>query len=284
MLTTSPSDKMLQAAQDLLEAGYSVIPVARNKKPFVSRRFYQKSLPSLAVLTTWWEQYPEANIGIVTGRISNLVVFDADSEKAETFITKQGGFPVCPQSITAQGRHYFFKHPGFDVKPNVDKQRDLDIRGDAAYVVVPPSVHESGHVYEWAPDLSLFHVKPPGMRRWQEEYVRNHCGTNVPSVLAENPASWELRLLKGVFRGKRNNACAKLAGLRPSEVFFLLFGWNMCQNRPPLKYHEIRRTVKSIVETDRRNKVTSTEATHEGIQFSVNRNGQASSQSLAVAR
>jgi hypothetical protein len=278
-----------KAAMDYLERGFSVIPVSRDKKPHVAWTWFQKALPTEGEVERWWKQWPEANIGLVCGRRASLVVFDSDSEKAEAYIKDSGGLPVCPQSITAKGRHYFFKHPGFDVRPDVNKKRDLDIRGDAAYVVVPPSVHENGHIYEWAPGLSLFAVDLPDMRPWQLDYIKKHCGING-SAQADNPKNWEVEYLKGVRKGERNSACAKLAGLylhwglRPIEVFFLLVGWNT-RNRPPLCAQEISMTVKSIARTHRRNtQVTNTGGTHESIGFSVDRRNQENSQQVAASR
>jgi hypothetical protein len=173
---------------EYLEAGFSVIPVSRSKKPLISWAPFQKALPTELTVKDWWQQWSEANIGLITGRISGLVVFDADSEKAEAYIKDSGGLPVCPQSITGKDRHYFFKHPGFDVRPSVDKELTLDIRGDGGYVIVPPSVHASGCGYEWA--VSLFEVDPPEMRPWQLEYVRAHCGISAEGQVSNIDTKW----------------------------------------------------------------------------------------------
>jgi hypothetical protein len=284
MMATSPS----KAALEYLALGFSVIPVSRDKKPYVAWAPFQRALPMDLTVKDWWQQWPDANVAIVAGRISGLVVFDSDSEKAEQFIKNQGGLPVCPQSVTAKGRHYFFKHPGFEVRPDVNKKRNLDIRGDAAYVVAPPSIHETGHVYEWAPGLRIHEIDPPEMRPWQLEYVKKHCGISADGQ-GENPKNWEVSYLKGVRKGERNAVCAKLAGLylhwglRPIEVFFLLIGWNT-RNRPPLCAQEISTTVKSIAKTHRRNtKVVSTGGNHAGIGFSVDRRSQENRQQVAAA-
>ena len=37
---------------------------------------FQSRYPTVKEVTTWFSKWPDANIGIVTGKISNLVVFD----------------------------------------------------------------------------------------------------------------------------------------------------------------------------------------------------------------
>src|SRR6476620_2356910 len=57
----------------------------------------------------WWEDTPDANIGIATGLESGLVVIDADGDTGVESVGKLG----YPDTVTAisgsrTGRHYFF--------------------------------------------------------------------------------------------------------------------------------------------------------------------------------
>ena len=49
------------------------------KIPLISWKDYQSRLPTEVEVKKWFTNWPDANIGIVTGVISNLVVFDLDS-------------------------------------------------------------------------------------------------------------------------------------------------------------------------------------------------------------
>ena len=58
----------------------------------------------------WWTADPDANIGIATGQISNLVVIDVDGgagkkSLAELF-DKHGKLPKTPTVRTGKGMHY----------------------------------------------------------------------------------------------------------------------------------------------------------------------------------
>ena len=63
---------------------------------------------------------------------------------------------------TAKGHHYWFKLPVGERSvaswSATEGQREagvsFDVRGEGGGVVAPPSVHESGHVYEFVRDLS----------------------------------------------------------------------------------------------------------------------------------
>ena len=64
---------------------------------------------------------------------------------------EHGQLPGTLESRTGGGgRHLFFKHDGTPVKNSTGKLgKGLDVRGDGGYVIVPPSVHETGSPYVW---------------------------------------------------------------------------------------------------------------------------------------
>jgi hypothetical protein len=70
-------------------------------------------LPTEQEVTDWFDRWPNANIAIITGKISNLVVFDLDSEHAVQYAEDEGGFPDTLKVKTGKGYHYYMKHPGF---------------------------------------------------------------------------------------------------------------------------------------------------------------------------
>lgn len=103
----------------------------------------------------WWEQWPKANIGLVTGAASGLVVLDVDprhggDKSLVEWESRYGHLPVTLECLTGGGgRHLYFAHPGNPVKNKVGLAPGLDLRGDGGYVVAPPSVHISGGIYQW---------------------------------------------------------------------------------------------------------------------------------------
>jgi hypothetical protein len=246
-----------EAVIEYTRQGYAVIPLKPRAKdqPLIKWKPYQTRKPTGAEVTKWWTENPQANIALLTGKISGLVVFDSDGPQAEAVISDNGGVPEGPQSITARGRQYFSKYPGFEIHNNANAKLTLDVRGDGGYVVVPPSIHPSGHVYQWAPGLSLLEVDLPELRPWQLEYLKKHCGGNGQGLT--NPPGWQAEALKGVDKGARNDTATKLAGryvalgLSNNEIATILLTWNQ-NNSPPLPADEIQTTIQSVRATHER--------------------------------
>jgi hypothetical protein len=144
---------MIESARQYQRLGLSVIPVGRDKHPLVEWKPYQDESPHTDQVDEWWTKWPEANIGTVTGKVSGLVVLDADGPPglaslkalhtpAKTWVSRTGR----PEG----GWQQFFRHPGHSTIGNRAGLRPgLDVRGDGGYVILPPSLHASGRRYEW---------------------------------------------------------------------------------------------------------------------------------------
>jgi len=67
------------------ELGWGPIPLRpRDKKPLLdSWKPHQEIKPSPDEISKWWDENPEANIGLITGRPSGIVAIDIDGQKAE---------------------------------------------------------------------------------------------------------------------------------------------------------------------------------------------------------
>lgn len=111
----------------------------------------------------WWTKWPEANIGIATGRDSGLVVVDVDSKVGkiggQTLADLQAQHPVGWETRRVRtgsgGLHYYFEYPA-DAEQLTSKThafgRDVDSRADGGYIIAPPSRHSSGEHYRWLDD------------------------------------------------------------------------------------------------------------------------------------
>ncbi|MEW5862595.1 MAG: bifunctional DNA primase/polymerase [Pseudomonadota bacterium] len=68
------------AARAYLARGWSVIAVEpRGKRPLIAWRELQSRLPQAGEVEAWFAERPDANVGVVTGAVSNLVVLDVDA-------------------------------------------------------------------------------------------------------------------------------------------------------------------------------------------------------------
>lgn len=77
------SASFLQAALHYCGQTRPIFPIDRGtKKPMVPWKLYQESPPTQEQVSTWWTEWPNANIGMATGHLSGLMVIDCDSEDA----------------------------------------------------------------------------------------------------------------------------------------------------------------------------------------------------------
>lgn len=242
------------AALAALRQGWSVVPLRpRDKRPLVPWEPFQHRHPTEDEIRGWFREWPNANIGIITGEISHLVVVDIDvqhgGDKALAQLEgRHGPLPDTVEVITGGGgRHCYFVHPGGIVRNMVGLASGVDVRGNGGYVVSPPSVHPSGHRYEWRPghDPRSKGIAPlPG---WLLDLMRRRSERRGHPM-----AYWRQLTSEGVVEGKRNDAIASFAGhllwhgVDPKVTLELLLCWNEVKCRPPLASDEVVRTVRSI--------------------------------------
>jgi hypothetical protein len=256
----------LEWALEYLKHGFSVIPIHHavdghcscgvpecdqiGKHPRVKWKKYEDALPTVEEVTGWWTQWPYANVAIITGAVSGLVVVDVDGDDGVNSVRQYGGFPRTPSVHTGKGGHAYFQHPGFHCKNFVRQSPGLDFRGDGGYVVAPPSIHASGRAYTWSRELAS--VPLAEVPEWLIGLIATPDQLKKQPAVKRNPDGWVQDLLKGVSSGGRNHAATKLAGyylrlgLTQEQVEALLLTWNH-RNDPPMEENEVREVVLKIV-------------------------------------
>jgi hypothetical protein len=152
--TTTRTDELVEACERLTKLGWLVFPAA-NKKPLTPNGFYDAS-SNMKTIRRWWEQHPDAQVAVRTGATTDTAVIDVDPRHAghlalSDLEAEHNRVPDTVESITGSGgRHLFYAYPGGDLRSGVDVLGPgIDIRANGGYVIVPPSLHESGQYYEW---------------------------------------------------------------------------------------------------------------------------------------
>ena len=178
-------------ALQYLNKGLSVIPLVspsmvsgnpteeeviyKCKRALVKWAEFQDRHPTEDEVNAWWDEWPDANIGIVTGKISNLVVFDVDKQDAIEYAEEEGGFPITVKATSGKGCHIYVQYPEFEVRNSTNTDLGLDIRGDGGYIVAPPSIHGSGRQYEWAEGYSIHEIDPAPCEQWMEYFLKEQA-------------------------------------------------------------------------------------------------------------
>ena len=135
----------LAAALEYLADGLVPIPVTPGSKspPLVRWTPYRHRRPSRTQVRRWWERWPTANVALITGQLSNLVVLDVDPrngglESLADHVARNG--PIGQRRLidTPGGWHYWLCHPG-GVVTSHPIAPGLDVKGDGGLVLAPPS-------------------------------------------------------------------------------------------------------------------------------------------------
>jgi hypothetical protein len=240
------------AATAYAARGWSVIPIEhRGKRPLVAWLEFQQRLAEPAEIDAWYRRWRDANVGIVTGRVSGLVVVDVDvrhggAESLGRLETELGPLPPTVEALTGGGgRHLYFAHPGGMVPNRAGVAPGIDVRGDGGCVVAAPSVHSSGRRYAWVSRRGPDEVSLAAMPAW----VR---GTEPRG--GHPLKHWRRLVREGVAEGQRNTTLASLTGhllwhgVDPLVALELLLAWNRLRCRPPLPDEEVARVVDSVTQ------------------------------------
>ena len=142
----------LEYALKYNELGWCVIPVeVGSKKPLIKKWTpYQQRQSTSREIREWWEKECDANIGIVTGKISGLTVIDFDDPEAvKDFETMFGPLPQTFIQTTGRGCHYFYKYdPRINNKTGIIPK--VDFKSEGGYIIVAPSRYSGVNIIEYS--------------------------------------------------------------------------------------------------------------------------------------
>ena len=139
-----------------------------------TRNGFKDGTTDQAKIKRWWQEHPDANIGIVTGETSGIVVIDVDprnggDKSIKELIERLGKIPPGPVVKTGGGGwHIFALYPGHPVKKPSHNAPGIDIKSDGGYVVAAGSIHASGSSYTWhvPPDRAVLPALPEAWLSW----------------------------------------------------------------------------------------------------------------------
>ena len=227
---------ILNAALEYASSGRPVFPVNRDKEPYTQHGFKNASTDE-SVIREWWASHPDAGIATPTG--DGFFVIDVDNEEALSALeAEHGRLPPTWEVVTPRpGRHLYFR--GDATTSSGLLPDDIHCRGTGGYVLLPPSPHKNGGVYEWrtatdevdcapAPSWLLELLKPSG---------QNGNAPRVEGDIPELQRNTTLTSMAGTMRRRGFSERAMAAAL-------LVENADRC--KPPLKDSEVRKIAHSI--------------------------------------
>lgn len=135
--------------------GLGLVPIyLQGKRPFIPgwpNRTLEQAKVSFKKHNGWRDQY---NIGVITGKKSNITVIDVEEPDVQSFISVVNDFGGFPRTLTVctgnSGCHYYFsflegtrntvRKPIKSPSGIVSK---FDVRSDGGVIVFAGSIHES---------------------------------------------------------------------------------------------------------------------------------------------
>ncbi len=149
------------------------------------------------VLISHWQKkketvipyYINQNIGLLTGKINNLLVLDIDIKddgiKFWNYISKKYPKFNTPTVKSPGGSiHFYFKYN--NKIPNMNrilvdnKKIGWDLKSDGSIIVTPPSLYpNTNKKYKWIKGLSLNDLKPINIPKWLENYILSHLKSST---------------------------------------------------------------------------------------------------------
>jgi len=198
---------LLSSALDYAARGWPIFPCAPKAKTPITPNGFKDATTNPEIIKGWWQRNPSANIGIATGSASGLVVLDVDVKNGQPGL---GSLEVlqreCGTLITRSakspsgGWHFYFQHPGSEVKSCAGIMRGLDIRGDGGYIIAPPSVTDTG-AYQWSIEEDAAPLPEGLLKRLNGK----------PNGNAKASSFDRESILNGVPEGKRDDALFRYA-------------------------------------------------------------------------
>jgi putative DNA primase/helicase len=241
---TEEINLVVEALKYRNEEKFSVIPVKVDKTPAIaSWKEFQEHLPTEEEIRKMFARPDVAGIAVITGKISGIVALDCEAA-ADLSTLKE-----MPRTRTVSsgggGKHFYFRYPANQIIPARQRLMPaMDLQSDGRYIILPPSMHQSGIRYEWDFENSIEEFAE--MPEWLKKIAGQVQGTSGAQDWKQNAG--------GVAEGERNTSMARWIGKLLSRfpesewerfVWPLAVGMNNL-NRPPLREVEVRSVYESL--------------------------------------
>lgn len=246
---------MYDAAIEYAKKGFAVFPLKYRDKVPLTRNGCKDATTDAVQIKAWWQKYPNANIGLATGSVSqNVFVIDLDIDEdrgidgyhsLEDWQREHGDFPETWTAITGRGGYHLYYRGNGRIKNRAGIIDGVDIRGNGGYVVAPPSIHKNGNRYEWEYSPDEFEIAKADNN---VEYFLNHDdqkqGTafTMPNIVAAGQRNQMLFRFACMMQAK---------GASDQSVFAATMAENESSCSPPLTEQEVKVIVSSATRYDK---------------------------------
>ena len=243
--------EMQKAAMEYVQRGYAIFPIKYKGKTPLTKNGVKNASNDPTQVQEWWDKWPDANIGLATGQINNIVVIDLDVDEdsgvngfdsIRDWQRDNGELPKTWTSKTGRNGQHIIYRTAEKFKNRVGILPCVDVRADGGYIVAPPSTHPNGNKYEWLCSPDDCEISPIN------EIIRKFLDTGNNQLVQ----STALEIPDKVGKGKRNDTMFKIAcslqskGLTDDAIFSACSAENSARFSPPLDEKELRTIIASV--------------------------------------
>jgi len=248
-------NEILDAAIQYANRGWAVFPVKKNKNPYTQRGFYDATTDT-EIIKRWWQKWPNANVAIATGSMSNgLTVIDIDIDEDKGIHGDESFRDWCDQedvyidsltAVTGRGGKHLYFTSSYPYGCKVKALEGVDIRGEGGYVIAPPSVHQNGKTYFFDGDEESDEIvcvqEDSDVEYFLNEMFKDDGEDKPP-----------LEIPPEVNEGNRNDMLFKMAsafqakGVEDDVILASVQGYNQANCKPPLPDDEVEAIVRNVL-------------------------------------
>ncbi|MEM5046479.1 bifunctional DNA primase/polymerase [Enterococcus faecalis] len=262
------SKKYIDVAISYAKNNCKVFPLTPfTKIPLKGTRGSKEATTDIEQIKKWWNQTPNANIGLVTDRflVLDIDVHDKENNGYESLETLKNTFGELPDTSIVQtannGLHiYLLKPQGVQLPQKIAFMKGIDVKAHPNnYVVAPPSevkrldgtlgkyeMKEKFPIAEspkWLIDFILRHEPKQSKATKIDSHLSNRYRTKTTDLLE--------RLVLGATTGARNDTIARTTGQLLAYGVKIPLAWELIQFMngnfdEPLAQRELESTFLSI--------------------------------------
>jgi hypothetical protein len=252
--TSGDGMTLAEAAAAYAALGLPVFPLRPHEKRPATTNGFKAATTDAIQIEKWWRANPTANIGLVMGEATKLLLLDLDFRNGgpadrDEVVRRFGVIPATPEVITGSGgRHIYFRLPPDLTRVPARIALGIELKGTGGFAVVPPSIHPNGTRYnfhgEYGPEALLNAADPP---RWLVEAIRDVRWSRNQNTQATAAGAAET-----FPEGERNQRLTSLggrlrrAGLAGGSLEAALLAENARCCSPPLAEAEVRQIAASV--------------------------------------
>ena len=242
-LNITTGDELERLLNIYQQLGFDLVPITKNGKAPVEKDWTNKNHKDKKEWEMWLDR--GLNIGVKTGKISNITVIDVDTKTIPKLLADILT-PTFKQE-TKKGAHYFYKYTPDLPKTRIDSLK-VDIENDGGQVVIAPSIVE-----DWKREINTAPIAPfpPALKQYFLDRIKSNGSftSQVPDTILTNVN------LDSIPDGARHHLLMKLGGLfrnhlNMAQTTLVLDVLNKFACKPSLSKIEFDAITRSLAKYD----------------------------------